>query len=128
MRPSSFSGFLDAAALSDGEMVSFSNIARECGVSSPTAKAYFEILVDTLLGRWLSAYRRRRKRRLIRAPKFYFADVGVVNRLTRRGELAPARSSTGRRSRTRSFTSCPTPPWVGDPGAVGLGRRAPSPL
>ena len=83
-----FSGFLDAAALSDGEMVNFSNIARECGVSSPTAKAYFEILVDTLLGRWLSAYRRRRKRRVIGAPKFYFADVGVVNRLIRRGELS----------------------------------------
>ena len=84
-----FSGFLDAAALSDGEMVNFSNIARECGVSSPTAKAYFEILNDTLLGRWLTAYRRRRKRRVIGAPKFYFADVGVVNRLIRRGELTP---------------------------------------
>ena len=84
-----FSGFLDAAALSDGEMVNFSNIARECGVSSPTAKAYFEILEDTLLGRRLSAYRRRRKRRVIGAPKFYFADVGVVNRLTRRGGLTP---------------------------------------
>ena len=84
-----FSGFLDAAALSDGEMVNFSNVARECGVSSPTAKAYFEILDDTLLGRWLNAYRRRRKRRVIGAPKFYFADVGVVNRLARRGEITP---------------------------------------
>ena len=84
-----FSGFLDAAALSDGEMVNFSNIARECGVSSPTAKAYFEILNDTLLGRWLTAYRKRRKRRVIGAPKFYFADVGVVNRLIRRGQLTP---------------------------------------
>ena len=91
-----FSGFLDAAALSDGEMVNFSNVARECGVSSPTAKAYFEILVDTLLGRWLNAYRRRRKRRLIGAPKFYFADVGVVNRLTRRGELTPGAQLYGK--------------------------------
>ena len=79
-------------------MVNFSNIARECGVSSPTATAYFEILgVDTLLGsRWLSAYRRRRKRRVIGAPKFYFADVGVVNRLTRRGELAPGAQLYGK--------------------------------
>ena len=91
-----FSGFLDAAALSDGEMVNFSNVARECGVSSPTAKAYFEILVDTLLGRWLSAYRRRRKRRVIGAPKFYFADVGVVNRLTRRGVLVPGAQLYGK--------------------------------
>ena len=84
-----FADFLDAAALSDGEMVNFTNIARECGVSSPTAKGYFGILEDTLLGRWLPAYRRRRKRRLTIAPKFYFADVGVVNRLARRGEMSP---------------------------------------
>lgn len=46
-----FSGFLDAAALSDGEMINFSNIASECAVSGHTAKGYFEILEDTLLGR-----------------------------------------------------------------------------
>jgi len=91
-----FSGFLDAAALSDGELVNFSNIARECGVSSPTAKAYFGILEDTLLGRWLPAYRRRRKRRVIGAPKFYFADVGTVNRLARRGALAPGSQLYGK--------------------------------
>jgi len=82
-----FSEFLDVAALSDGEIVNFSNIARECGVSSHTTKSHFQILEDTLLGRWLPAYRKRPKRRVIGSPKFYFVDVGVVNRLARRGEL-----------------------------------------
>ena len=82
-----FSGFLDAAALSDTEPVNFSNVARECAVSSQTARAYFGILEDTLLGRWLPAWRKRRKRRLSMAAKFYFSDVGVVNRLARRGEI-----------------------------------------
>ena len=82
-----FSNFLDVAALSDGEIVNFSNIARECAVSSHTTKSHFQILEDTLLGRWLPAYRKRAKRRVIGAPKFYFVDVGVVNRLARRGEL-----------------------------------------
>ena len=82
-----FSNFLDVAALSDGEIVNFSNIARECGVSSHTTKSHFQILEDTLLGRWLPAFRRRAKRRVIGSPKFYFVDVGVVNRLARRGEL-----------------------------------------
>ncbi len=91
-----FSGFLDAAALSDSEMVNFTNVARECGVSGHTAKSYFEILEDTLLARWLPAYRRRRKRRLITAPKFYFSDVGVVNRLARRGELTPGSELYGK--------------------------------
>ena len=91
-----FSDFLDAAALSDGEMVNFANIARECGVSNPTAKGYFVILEDTLLGKWLPAYRKRRKRRVISTPKFYFADVGVVNRLARRGELSPGSELYGK--------------------------------
>jgi predicted AAA+ superfamily ATPase len=80
-----FSQFLAAAALSDAELVNFSNIARDCGVSSHTVKSYFEILEDTLLGRWLPAYRARPKRRVIGAPKFFFADVGVVNHLAKRG-------------------------------------------
>ena len=84
-----FSGFLAAAALTDGEIVNFSNVAADCGVSSHTAKSHFEILEDTLLGRWLPAYRKRPKRRLVTAPKFYFADVGIANRLAKRGALAP---------------------------------------
>ena len=92
----SFSDFLDVAALSDSEIVNFSNIARECGVSSHTTKSHFEILKDTLLGRWLPAYRKRPKRRVIRAPKFYFVDVGVVNRLAKRGELLPGSELYGK--------------------------------
>ncbi len=83
-----FSELLGIAALSDTEPVNMSTIARECGVSSHTIKAYFEILEDTLLGRWLPSYRSRAKRKVVRAPKFYFADVGVVNVLARRGVLA----------------------------------------
>jgi predicted AAA+ superfamily ATPase len=85
----SFSRFLDAAALSDAELVNFSTIARGCGVSAHTVRGYFEILEDTLLGHWLPAYTKRPKRRVIGAPKFYFADVGVVNFLARRGPLEP---------------------------------------
>lgn len=82
-----FSGFLNAAALSDGDLINFSNIARDCAVSSPTVKGYFEILEETLLGRWLPAYTRRPKRRVVTSPKFYFADIGVVNHLARRKKL-----------------------------------------
>jgi predicted AAA+ superfamily ATPase len=84
-----FADFLGAAALSDAELVNFVNIARECGVSAPTVRAYFQILVDTLLGRFVAAHVKRPKRRVIQAPKFYFSDVGVVNHLARRGRLEP---------------------------------------
>lgn len=78
------------------ELVNFSTIARDAGVSSPTVKQYFEILEDTLLGRFLPAYTRRPKRRVIGAPKFYFADVGVVNHLAKRGRLEPGSELYGK--------------------------------
>lgn len=84
-----YADFLGLAALSDGEVVSYTAVARDTGVASHTVRSYFEILEDTLLGRFLPAYRRRPKRRTVAAPKFYFGDVGVVNFLAKRGELRP---------------------------------------
>lgn len=91
-----FSRFLEIAALSNGEIVNYQNIARECGVSAPTAAGYFQILVDTLLGRFLPAFRKRGKRRLILAPKFFFFDVGVVGTLTHRGTVERGSEVFGR--------------------------------
>jgi len=84
---SGFSRFLEVAALSNGELLSYENIARECGVSSPTVRAYYEILVDTLIGSHLPSFMKIKKRRLIRASKFYFFDTGVVGSLTKRGKV-----------------------------------------
>ncbi len=91
-----FSKFLAMAALSDTELVNFSTIARDCGVSSHTVQAHFGILEDTLIGRWLPAYTKRPKRRVIGAPKFYFFDVGVVNHLAKRGEIQPGSELFGK--------------------------------
>jgi len=82
-----FSDFLNEAALSDTESVNFSTIARDCGVSSQTIKEYFQILEDTLLGRWLPSFRKRPKRRVAASAKFYFSDIGVVNFLAKRGSV-----------------------------------------
>lgn len=82
-----FSNFLNLASLSDTEAVNFSTIARDCGVSSQTVREYFQILEDTMLGRWLPSFRKRPKRRVTAAPKFYFSDVGVVNFLAKRGTV-----------------------------------------
>ncbi len=93
---SSFSRFLEVAAISNGEVVKYSNIASETGVSSPTIKEYFQILQDTMIGRFLPSYRKRAKRRVIQAPKFYFFDVGVVNHLLNRFSMAPGSEDFGK--------------------------------
>ncbi|MBI5488846.1 MAG: ATP-binding protein [Deltaproteobacteria bacterium] len=82
-----FSEFLAAAALSDTCQINLSAIGRECGVSYHAVDGWFGVLVDTLQGRWLPAYRKRPKRKISVAPKFYFSDVGVVNLLARRGRV-----------------------------------------
>jgi predicted AAA+ superfamily ATPase len=82
-----FSRFLESAAFSNGEMVNYTNIASDCGVSAVTVKEYFQILEDTLIGRYLPAYQKKPKRRVITAPKFYFFDIGIVNHLLKRGRI-----------------------------------------
>jgi predicted AAA+ superfamily ATPase len=90
-----FQSFLGAAAFSNGQIVNFANIARETGVSANTVKAWFEILVDTLVATWQPAWRKRVKRRVVHAPRFWFFDVGVVNELAHRGRLLPGSAEFG---------------------------------
>jgi predicted AAA+ superfamily ATPase len=91
-----FSRFLEIASMSNGELLNYQNIASECGVSAPTVKEYFQILYDTLIGRTLPAYRKRSKRRIILAPKFYFFDIGIVGFLAKRGKVEPGSELFGR--------------------------------
>jgi Predicted ATPase (AAA+ superfamily) len=82
-----FNRFLEAASLTSGEMLVYSNVAADCGVSSVTVKSYFEILEDTLFGYTIPAYTKTKKRKLIQAPKFYLFDVGITNYLLHRSHL-----------------------------------------
>jgi len=80
-----FSRFFDAMGYSHGEMTNYSNIARDAGVDSKTVREYYQILVDTLLGRFVEPYSRRSNRQVItRAAKFYLFDVGVAGAITDR--------------------------------------------
>jgi predicted AAA+ superfamily ATPase len=80
-----FSRFFDAMGYSHGELVKYSNIARDCGVDSKTVKEYFQILVDTLLGRFVLPFKKRQARQVIgKAPKFYLFDVGIAGAISNR--------------------------------------------
>lgn len=91
-----FARFLEIAAICNGEIVNYQNVASDCGVSRPTAAAYFQILTDTLVGRFLPSFRKRPKRRVIQAPKFYLFDVGLANVLLKRGRVEPGGETFGR--------------------------------
>ena len=82
-----FERFMEVAAISDGEILNYSNIAADCGVSAKTVKSYFQVLYDTLIGYEIPAYRKAIKRKIIQAPKFYYFDVGLANYLMGRHSL-----------------------------------------
>lgn len=90
-----FQRFLEAAALTDGEMVNNNNIAQDCGVSATTVSAYFDILEDTLIGYRIPAFTKTVKRRLVQAPRFYFFDIGIVNHLLHRQGLVRGSADYG---------------------------------
>jgi predicted AAA+ superfamily ATPase len=79
-----FSEFLRVAALNCGELINYTSMGRDTGVSSKVVRNYFQILEDTLLGYRLKPWKKTPDRRLIETEKFYLFDVGVTNYLSRR--------------------------------------------
>jgi len=81
---SGFLRFLPMAAHQNGELINYSNMARETGVSLHTVREYYKILEDTLLGFFLLPYGASLRKRMVKHPKFYFFDPGVVSALANR--------------------------------------------
>ena len=80
----SFTRFLEVAALANAQVTSVASLARDAAVARPTVQGYFDVLVDTLIGAWLPAWRPRAKVKEASHPKFYLFDPGVVRALSRR--------------------------------------------
>ena len=79
-----FSRFLRVAALCNGTIVNFTNVANDAQVPRTTVYEYFEILKDTLILYELPAWRKSKKRKPLASSKYYFFDVEVVASLQER--------------------------------------------
>ena len=73
-----FNDFLTFAASENTELMNFSNVSRDVGMTADTIKAWYQILVDTFIGYFLRPYRKGSKRIPINTSKFYFFDIGVA--------------------------------------------------
>lgn len=89
-----FSRFLRVAALCNGTIVNFTNLANDAQVARTTVYEYFEILKDTLVLHELPAWRKSKKRKPLASSKYYFFDVGVVAALQGR-EFRPGTPEFG---------------------------------
>ncbi len=79
-----FARFIETAGFCNGQLLNYTNIARDCAIDAKTVKEYFQILQDTLVGYLIYPYAKNAKRNLISAtPKFYWFDVGVANYLNK---------------------------------------------
>ena len=78
-----FRKFLEIAAQTNGKIVNFASIAKDVHVDEKTVRKYFEVLEDTLIGFFLESFHTSIRKKVGRAPKFYFFDTGVVRSLAR---------------------------------------------
>jgi predicted AAA+ superfamily ATPase len=78
-----FAEFLKVAAQTSSELLNYTNVGREVGVSAKVIRTYFEIMETTFLGYRIPPWTRSKNRRMIETEKFYLFDVGVVNFLNR---------------------------------------------
>lgn len=90
-----FRQFLEIAAQQNGEIVNYSNIARDVGVDTVTVQSYFQILEETLVGGMLPAYHQSVRKRQKQNPKFYFFDLGVARSLSGTVSQKPIPSTYG---------------------------------
>ena len=78
-----FTKFLTAIAARTGEILNYTNLAGETGVSEPTIKNWVSILERTGIVYLLQPYSASALKRAIKAPKIYFRDTGLACYLTR---------------------------------------------
>lgn len=68
-------------AHAQGTLLNASRLATSLSVSSPTVARYIDLLVDLLLVRRLTPYHANLGKRLVKSPKTYVRDSGVLHAL-----------------------------------------------
>lgn len=79
--------FWTMLAHSQGGLLNASKLAAGIGVSAPTVSSYLGLLVDLLLVRRLPPYHRNVGKRLVKSPKTYVRDSGLLHALLGIGEF-----------------------------------------
>ncbi|MCP4179181.1 MAG: ATP-binding protein [bacterium] len=64
-----------------GQTLNMSKLGDSLGISHNTIKKYIEILADTYMIRVIMPYGKNLKKRMIKSPKIYIRDTGILNSL-----------------------------------------------
>jgi predicted AAA+ superfamily ATPase len=91
-----FARFVELAASESGQIVNFSKLSQEIGVSHTTIAAYYRILEDCLVAERIEPLTRSKTRKkLTKSEKYLVLDLGV-RRLAAREGAQPSRETFGR--------------------------------
>jgi len=73
--------FWTMVAYCNGQLWNASRLAESLGVDSKTARKYLDILEDTFMIRQLQPFFGNVKKRLVKSPKVYIRDTGILHNL-----------------------------------------------
>ena len=99
-----FAKFMTAAAASTGQLLNLASLARDVGISQPTADRWMSVLVASNLVYLLHPYSNNVLKRTIKTPKVYFYDTGLVCYLTRWSSPEVAESGAMNGALLENFT------------------------
>ena len=73
-----FQRFVQLCAGRTAQLLNYSSLAGDCGVSQPTAKAWLSVLEAGFVVFRLPAFHSNPRKRLVKMPKLHFYDTGLV--------------------------------------------------
>lgn len=73
-----FQRFLELCAGRTAQLLNYSSLANDCGISQPTAKAWMNLLEASFVAFRLPAFHSNMRKRLVKMPKLFFHDTGLA--------------------------------------------------
>lgn len=78
-----FLRFMSACAARTSQMLNYADLAKDVGISAPTAKQWLSILLSSGIVTLVEPYFNNALKRMIKSPNLYFMDTGLCAYLTR---------------------------------------------
>ncbi len=73
-----FQRFIQLCAGRTAQLLNYSSLADDCGISQPSAKAWLNILETSFIVFRLPPFHSNLRKRLVKMPKLHFYDTGLV--------------------------------------------------
>jgi len=98
-----FGRFVGLCAGRTGQLLNLSSLGNDCGIAQPTARRWLSVLEASFLVFLLRPHHRNFNKRLVKSPKLYFLDTGLLTYLLRIRSPGELRTHSARGAVFESF-------------------------